>query len=214
MSSYWEIWAYRSPHQLHDTEPLPKFKGVPHSMSIRKYTASELDQISAKRSLSGLLSDSEDLSPVLAYRGPQRGLFHDLWSIGKKSASMADLIEEVLERTAQDESAIITSNLAQAAAKTLPLIMLAGQLYYQAGSVWEPMDRNTFVLAYEEDPRIKEALQGINMRGLSDLFERVRLQASIQRDLDEVRMPPDLIPCRDGVFDLAEMHPRKTRPDD
>lgn len=214
MLDFWGMWAYRSPHQLQDTDPLPKFKGIPSSARIRPYSASELEWHKANHLLSGLLNEHEDLNPVLSYRGRRKSFSRDLWSVGREKETADDLIGEVLERTAQDESAIITSNLAQAAVKTLPLIMLAGQLYYHAGSVWEPMDRSAFVLAYEEDPRIKAALQGINLRGLSDLYERVRLQSSIQRDLDDVKMPPDLIPCRDGVFDLAEMHPRKIRPDD
>ena len=40
------------------------------------------------------------------------------------------------------------------------------------------------------------------------------IQPSIQRDIKDVQMPPSLIPCRDGVFDIETMRAREVRPDD
>lgn len=150
-------------------------------------------------------------SPILGCQGKQR---NDIWNFRASGKSVEELLTEVSELGATNETAVASSRLAQAAVQALPLMVLDRQLYYRAGNVWTPIGKNEFILAYEEDPRIRAALQGFNGKGLSDLFERVKLQPSIQRNAADIQMPPSLIPCRDGVFDLDEMRPRKVRSDD
>lgn len=214
MLNEWELWAYRPPHQLEGTEPLPKFKRMPSSAKIRMLFSHELNALRPRYPLAGMLADEEDLEPILRGRGRRQSTLEDIWNGVTAAMPVEELLDGAFEKAQRDEAAVVTSNLAQAAAQMLPLMVLDGQLYYQTGTIWTPMGRDELILAYEEDPRVKAALQGLSMRGLADLYARVKLQPSIQRSLNDVRMPPELIPCRDGVFDLDTMCSRHVRPDD
>lgn len=161
--------------------------------------------------LDGLLEEDENFDPVLVRR---EGQGDNIWNFKVSGKSVEELLAEVSELGATDETAVAASNLARAAVQALPLMVLDRQLYYQTGNIWIPMDKNAFILAYEKDSWIRAALQGFNGRNLGDLYERVKLQPSIQREAADIQMPPSLIPCRDGVFDLGEMRPRKPGPDD
>lgn len=229
----WRVYDRCAPHLLEDLDPLPKFKRMPTHPDPRRITGDDfrellkiksgiprgdspdhIFQIEASRifhKLDDLLPENENLDPMLARRG-ERG--DNVWNFRASSKGVDELLVEVSELDAMDETAMAASNLAQAAVQALPLMALEGQLYCQWETIWEPMGKREFVLAAQEDPRMQAALRGFNGRGLSDLYERVTLQPSIQRDMEDVQMPPSLIPCRDGVFDLDEMRPRKTRPDD
>lgn len=203
MANIWDMWAYRSPHQLEDTEPLPKFRGMLCRPSCRAMPSGNI--------LEDLLAEDEDLDPVLGHRKVRQ---NDIWNFKVADKGVDTLLTEVSEFDIMDETAMAASNLAQAAVQALPLMVLEGQLYCQWETTWEPMGKREFVLASQEDPRMQAALRGFNGRGLSDLYERVTLQPPIQRDVEDVQMPPSLIPCRDGVFDLDKMRPRKVRADD
>ena len=206
MSVLWEMWAYRPPHQLEDTEPLPKFKGLRHQAGYN--LPRELHR------LDDLLDENDDLDPVLSLRNKPHTDFNPIWDVGTETASADDIIMAAMEATAHDQIAAVTSDLAQAAAGTLPLMVCRKQLYLQAGTVWTPLDKADFILAYQQDPRIRNALHSFSGHGLNDLYKKVLIQPSIQRDIKDVQMPPSLIPCRDGVFDIETMRAREVRPDD
>ena len=206
MSELWEMWAYLPPHQLEDTEHLPKFKGLRHQAGYN--LPRELHR------LDDLLDENDDLDPVLSLRNKPHTDFNPIWDVGTETASADDIIMAAMEATAHDQIAAVTSDLAQAAAGTLPLMVCRKQLYLQAGTVWTPLDKADFILAYQQDPRIRNALHSFSGHGLNDLYKKVLIQPSIQRDIKDVQMPPSLIPCRDGVFDLETMRPRNVRPDD
>lgn len=228
----WKVRTNRAPHTLCDTDPLPKFKHMPFCGNTRRLSKDEqmeLFQFPIKRpaahgttyaerqktiqkdQLDDLLPEDEELDPMLSRRNVRR---NDIWDIQARGKNVDALLAEISELDAVDETAMAASNLAQVAVQNLPLMVLEGQLYCQIGSVWRPMSKREFVLAAEEDSRLQAALRGFNGRKLSDVYERVLLQRSIQRDAKEVEMPPSLIPCRDGVFDLDTMRSRHVRPDD
>lgn len=206
MSELWEMWAYLPPHQLEDTEHLPKFKGLRHQAGYN--LPRELHR------LDDLLDENDDLDPVLSLRNKPRADFNLIWDVGTETASADDIVMAAMEATAHDQIAAVTSDLAQAAAGALPLMVCRKQLYLQAGTVWTPLDKADFILAYQQDPRIRNALHSFSGHGLNDLYKKVLIQPSIQRDIKDVQMPPSLIPCRDGVFDIETMCAREVRPDD
>lgn len=206
MSELWEMWAYLPPHQLEDTEHLPKFKGLRHQAGYN--LPRELHR------LDDLLDENDDLDPVLSLRNKPRADFNLIWDVGTETASADDIVMAAMEATAHDQIAAVTSDLAQAAAGALPLMVCRKQLYLQAGTVWTPLDKADFILAYQQDPRIQNALHSFSGHGLNDLYKKVLIQPMIQRDMKDVQMSPDLIPCRDGIFDLETMRAREVRPDD
>lgn len=158
-----------------------------------------------------LLLDDEDLAPVLSLRSMRRD---NIWNfkVGGKSADA--LLDELSELDATDERAVAASNLAQVAVQALPLMVLEGELYCQTGTTWQIMSKREFLISAEENPPMQAVIHGFGGQSRSDFYERVTLQRSIQRNAADVQMPPSLIPCRDGVFDIETMRAREVRPDD
>ena len=113
MSELWEMWAYLPPHQLEDTEHLPKFKGLRHQAGYN--LPRELHR------LDDLLDENDDLDPVLSLRNKPRADFNLIWDVGTETASADDIVMAAMEATAHDQIAAVTSDLAQAAAGALPL---------------------------------------------------------------------------------------------
>lgn len=161
--------------------------------------------------LDDLLAEGEDLEPIMVRRSGWR---NDIWDFKARDKNMDALLDEVSELNATDERAVAASNLAQVAVQALPLMVLEGQLYCRTGTTWQIMSKREFLIAAEENPPMQAVIHGFGGRSRSDFYERVTLQRSIQRNAADVQMPPSLIPCRDGVFDIETMRAREVRPDD
>lgn len=232
MLDVWRIRTSRAPHPLCDTEPLPKFKHMPFYGKRRKLSEDEWRALflfppgtsmgsstcveqrpkaAQLHLLDDLLAEGEDLEPIMVRRSGWR---NDIWDFKAGDKNMDALLDEVSELNATDERAVAASNLAQVAVQALPLMVLEGQLYCQTGTTWQIMSKREFLIAAEENPPMQAVIHGFGGRSRSDFYERVTLQRSIQRNAVDVQMPPSLIPCRDGVFDIETMRAREVRPDD
>ncbi len=232
MFDVWKVRTNRASHPLCNTDPLPKFKHMPVYGERRKLSADEWRALflfppgtsmgsstcveqrpkaAQLHLLDDLLAEGEDLEPIMVRRSGWR---NDIWDFKAGDKNMDALLDEVSELNATDERAVAASNLAQVAVQALPLMVLEGQLYCRTGTTWQIMSKREFLIAAEENPPMQAVIHGFGGRSRSDFYERVTLQRSIQRNASDVQMPPSLIPCRDGVFDIETMCAREVRPDD